>query len=749
MEIDEIEFERMMEDEMDVMREVEAEKFKKSLFNDSSLKRKDISFPSSQEDEDEAGIPIHRPLKKSKVIIEDTNEESENVRYLNLSVDEESHSRSYYCVRLKNESLSQPSPKYIQNTHLNDRPFNEIFEMALEIKSRKSSILMERRQNPPSTSTQSQSLWVETYKPSHFMHLLSDDTINRSLLQWMKLWDKMVFNKPVKADLIDETHRPAPRIVLLHGPPGIGKTTLAHILARHAGYNPIEINSSDDRTISAFKSKVEPAIQMQSVLSVESKPNCIIIDEIDGVPAPTIKYLVDLSNDKNKSVGTLKRPIICICNDVYIPSLRPLKQISKVIMFPPISSHRLVERLKFISSKEKLYTDQSTLAVICEKTNNDIRSCLSTLQFFKARGVQRVHLKDVQSASIGMKDMNKSNFFIWEKIFELSRGGKKSSNRSEDVVDGSSKGRYSSIYQIVNGFGDYDRLMNGVFDNYLDMKFRDTRFENVSKANEWMVFFDICQRRIHQSQIYTLMSYSAFPFVGAHFALASHSKTRINFPTAQKEHLNKLNRSINLTTVCMSEMSPLIRIFISNDTLIRDILPCLFEILNPDLRSLNTQLYSPREKKVFKELISIMISYNITFTQEKSPTGQYLYRYDPSLDEVAHFPGIKHSMFSYSVQQVVSHEISIEKMRRRDKNEASTLKAPVQNKEETKKKELVKKDDEPADPVDFFNRKIPREIVEAREKDKKNNALISGVIFVFKEGYNNAVRRTVRISDFL
>lgn len=38
-------------------------------------------------------------------------------------------------------------------------------------------------------------LWVDKYRPQGYFDLLSDESTNRSLLTWLKMWDKVVFHK--------------------------------------------------------------------------------------------------------------------------------------------------------------------------------------------------------------------------------------------------------------------------------------------------------------------------------------------------------------------------------------------------------------------------------------------------------------------------------------------------------------------------------------------------------------------------
>jgi len=177
-------------------------------------------------------------------------------------------------------------------------------------------------------------------------------------MRWLKHWDFCVFGRDHPASssyqprqplnekrkfgggvangvVTDPYQRPPQKILMLHGPPGLGKTTLAHVAATLAGYEVLEINASDDRSGTAARDKIVEAVETVGIdrSGRRGKERCVILDECDGGDANFIRVLLDILHGDEKAGGPppknakgkkrrvrkpLLRPIICICNDLYL-----------------------------------------------------------------------------------------------------------------------------------------------------------------------------------------------------------------------------------------------------------------------------------------------------------------------------------------------------------------------------------------------------------------------------------------------
>ena len=107
-------------------------------------------------------------------------------------------------------------------------------------------------------------LWTEKYHPQNFQEVLGNPKAKDEITAWIDDWLMGKHPKPL----------------LLIGPPGTGKTTLAHLVAKEfADY--IELNASDKRSYDILLSTIGEAAATSSLFNQGLK--LIILDEVDGI----------------------------------------------------------------------------------------------------------------------------------------------------------------------------------------------------------------------------------------------------------------------------------------------------------------------------------------------------------------------------------------------------------------------------------------------------------------------------------
>ncbi|KAK0093770.1 hypothetical protein PV326_012707 [Microctonus aethiopoides] len=642
-------------------------------------------------------------------------------------------------------------------------------------------------------------LWVDKYRPKSYMDLLSDETINRDFLRWMKLWDKVVFHRELKPrkrplptnpsfdkrkfgskqtnysifnskklatnnvdfETVDSRGFPLHRIALISGPPGLGKTTLAHIIAKHAGYNVVDINASDDRGTEAFRQALLASTQMKSMMGADPRPNCLILDEIDGAPAASIDLLLKFVQGKLQQKGKkakdtsgknseyCKRPIVCICNEAYTPSLRPLRAVAYMINLSKVSATNLTDRLQNIAQRENIRVSQSTLLRLAERSGCDIRVCLSALQYMG---------KDSENieAGLGTKDMRKGLFKSWQELLQIpmKRNGPLSIRERVRIIHDSAHTDNS------------ERLAVGVFENY-PPNCHD-KMGQVSNALEWFQFYDKITTTVMTKNDWRVMPYTNYAFVSWHLGFAGPKNPKLTFPQASIEAHQKLTKNMAIVSSAQKSCGR------DAQTIILDIAPCLFELLNPRLRAVAINLYSTKERIELNRLINVMLDLGLSFIQEKSEDGSMNYNIDPNLFEIAIFPECKtrRGLF-YTTKQMVSQELEIERLKRaavatgigtensiNDKaKEDNKLSTVAEKNLQSNRANVIASHVQFQDKNthDFFQKfKLPpkqeeKESEKTQTTSEKTKCLLNkyGVWYKYKEGYSNAIRRKVKMSDLL
>lgn len=185
------------------------------------------------------------------------------------------------------------------------------------------------------------------------------------------------------------------RCVLISGPPGIGKTTAAHLVAKMLGFDVLELNASDTRSKrlleEAFRSKVTDTTlsgffrtagssdgHEGEGLGVNTK-SLIIMDEVDGMSAGDRGGIGALNSFLKKT----KIPIIAIANDSKSQKMKPLLNTCFQMLFKRPSAQEVRSRVMSIAFKEGLKLEQGVVDQLVAGSQSDIRQIINMLATYK------------------------------------------------------------------------------------------------------------------------------------------------------------------------------------------------------------------------------------------------------------------------------------------------------------------------------------------------------------------------------
>ncbi|KAK3044480.1 hypothetical protein LTS18_001183, partial [Coniosporium uncinatum] len=106
-------------------------------------------------------------------------------------------------------------------------------------------------------------LWTVKYAPTQIAQICGNKAAVEKLQRWLRSFPK---NQKHNFKMGGPDGSGLYRAVIIHGPPGIGKTTAAHLVARLEGYDVVESNASDTRSKKLVESGLKGVLSTTSLL---------------------------------------------------------------------------------------------------------------------------------------------------------------------------------------------------------------------------------------------------------------------------------------------------------------------------------------------------------------------------------------------------------------------------------------------------------------------------------------------------
>ncbi|GJQ69768.1 Gnf1 [Trypoxylus dichotomus] len=385
------------------------------------------------------------------------------------------------------------------------------------------------KQNVSVSTTNENLSWADKYKPTDIKSIIGqqgDRSCMRKLLHWLSKWHENHSGKH-KPKLI----KPSPwnknddgnyfKCALLSGPPGIGKTTTATLVAKELGFDTVEFNASDTRSKRLLHEEVAQLLSTNSLAgfikdgSAPTKKHVLLMDEVDGMAGNEdrggMQELIQLI--KNTSV-----PIICMCNDRNHPKVRSLANYCFDLRFARPRLEQIRGAMMSVCCKENLKIKPDALTEIITGTGLDLRQTLNHLSMWTINNKSLSVDEARKEAMAAQKDTILGPWEVVRKVF------------SQEEHKNMSIGDKFRLF-----FYDYSIGPLFVQENYLQVQPNCPKPQMLQKA--WLTAdsiskSDIVDKKMRSSNNWSLLEVQAIysSVLPGHY-MEGTIRGQINFPT--------------------------------------------------------------------------------------------------------------------------------------------------------------------------------------------------------------------------
>jgi hypothetical protein len=346
------------------------------------------------------------------------------------------------------------------------------------------------------------------------------------------------------------------------------------------------------------------------------------------------------------------------------------------------------------------------------------------------------------------KDFNENLFNVWNKIFYRIDNN---SNYNEELS-------YKDIKNLYDSCGEHKKIYEGLFNNYLKISTRERdTLEDIQKRSELTDIFsyeDTIQGRGFSMMPGSVDNYINLSgaYINKYYYAKNFEKGLIEYTSLYFDYKSQLRNYNSIIENIQENIYEKKHILYKKDELVINILPYIYEMINPNFREISYELLNQKEKKSIDTAISLLLYFGIDM---KENTGSQ----DNKQNYISFEPDIK-KLITYNNNISTNDEQENENDENNEfllnYNKQLILKAEYEKHKNLSKFNEEKKDKNQNDQVkeeqDNYNRNFNLLLnnmgVGKKRKFNEIKKYESKFVYKFNEGLTDCVRRPLDISYF-